>query len=322
MNIRVIGGETLGNRSLSVYVECSDLNILIDPGVALGYRFNLLPHPLEYISLIETRKEIENVASHADLIFISHYHYDHFTPFWDEIDNLWTFADSESAKKIYSGKRVLLKNPFENINLSQKNRASQFLSRVKRIASKVEIADSKILEEDKVKLRVSAPMPHGEEGTPLGYVLMLCIEDKGDKFLFASDVEGPISQRVLDEIIRIRPNYLMISGPPLYLLDTKLTRENFSSAILNLEKVTANVEVLILDHHLLRSEESLKYIKALKEVADSNGSLLLTRSEFAGKETKMLEANRKKLYEEISPSSEFLKWTKNRKGLPPLDKSF
>src|SRR5579875_1163774 len=306
MNIKIIGGETLGTRSLATLVECSSTKVLIDPGVALGPRFNLLPHPFEYEALYRTRKEIETQAEQADLIFISHYHFDHFTPFWAEIDNVWTFADWKSAKKIYSGREVLLKDPYENINNSQKGRASQFIPNLKKIAKSVRSADSKEYMFGSTKLVVSEPVPHGEEGTPLGYVIMLEIEDKGEKFLFASDIEGPISEKVFEKIVNLKPDILFLSGPPLYLLGSKLSDYNFSRALNNLSKLTSHIDIIILDHHLFRSSEALKYVSELKERADSYGSFIMTISEFNGSTMKMLEAKRKELYEDYPPSKAFM----------------
>lgn len=318
MRIKIIGGETLGTRSLSSFIECSDLRILIDPGVALGPRFNLLPHPIEYENLMRTRREIESHASESDVVFISHYHYDHFTPFWKEIDNLWTFADVNSAEKIYKHKQVFIKDPFNNINESQRSRAKEVLPHLNKIAKEIRIADSREYKIGNTKLIFSNPLPHGEDNTPLGKVLMLCIEDKGEKFLFASDVEGPISEKVFEEIVRMKPNCMLISGPPLYLLGTKLSYDNFQKAIDNLSKLLKHVDVIILDHHFLRSHESLNYIKKLKEIADGYGSMLMTIAEFNNMELKLLEACRKELYKDKPPSEEFIEWTRKKSGFPPI----
>jgi len=319
MKIKIIGGETLGTRSLATFVECNDLRILIDPGVALGPRFNLLPHPLEYNALYKTRKEIEKYAEISDAIFISHYHYDHFTPFWSRIDNIWTFASNESANKIYTGKTIFLKNPQEYINRSQNNRANQFLMNLRKVAKNIYVSDFKEFKIGSTLLRFSQPMPHGEEGTPLGYVIMLQIEEKGEKFLFASDIEGPISEKVFEKIKTMKPNILLLSGPPLYLLGSKLSQDNFDKAMENLSKLTSYVDILILDHHLLRSNEALNYIKFLKEEGDSRGSMVMTINEYNNENLRMLEARRKELYYEKPPDQDFIEWTKKKIGLPPIN---
>ena len=48
MNLTILGTESLGVRGLSCEVQVKDRKVLIDPGVALGYRrHGLLPHPAQ-----------------------------------------------------------------------------------------------------------------------------------------------------------------------------------------------------------------------------------------------------------------------------------
>lgn len=320
MKFKILAGETLGTRSLATFVECSDLRILIDPGVALGPRFGLLPHEIEYRELYNSRKRIEKYANFSEVICISHYHYDHYTPFWDKLDNIWTFASKENAKKIYKNKQIFLKDPINNINFSQKKRAKFFVERVREITNNVKIADNKEINFGKTLIKFSQPVPHGEDNTPLGYVLMVLIKEKGEKLLFASDTEGPMSERSLKIIEKEKPDYLIISGPPLYLVKTKVSLENFNKGIENLKKITKIVQLLIVDHHLLRSEEALKNIKEIKFIAESKGSEVKTIAEKENKKIKMLEAKRDIIYKEKPPDEKFKEWLKKKTGLPPFKK--
>jgi len=296
MNIKILGGETLGTRSLATFVECSSINILIDPGVALGPRYGLMPHPLEYQRLIETRKRIEEHAENSNVICISHYHYDHYTPFWKNTDLKWTYASIESALKIYKNKKIFLKSISSNINFSQKSRGLEFINNLKKHAYFVEEADGKEIRINSTVIKFSTPVFHGEENTPLGFVIMILIKDKGEKFLFASDVEGPISKDTLQLILDYKPDYLLISGPPLYLVGSKLKPENFQQGIKNLEKICKEINHIIVDHHLMRSKDSLQYIDYLKNIAKIYNVKVQTIAEFCNKEIEMLEANRDKLY--------------------------
>ncbi|MEJ2352886.1 MAG: hypothetical protein P8Y03_24120 [Anaerolineales bacterium] len=47
MNVTILGTESLGVRGLACQVQqVEDRKVVIDPGVALGYRrYGLLPHP-------------------------------------------------------------------------------------------------------------------------------------------------------------------------------------------------------------------------------------------------------------------------------------
>jgi len=316
MEINIISAETLGTRSLATFVECKNINILIDPGVALGPRFGLMPHEIEYKELYKARRRIEEISNLADIICITHYHYDHYTPFWDKIDNLWTFANFESAKKIYSNKIVFLKDYYNNINHSQRERANEFIPKLKKVAREIKIADEKEEKFNSVKLKFSKAVPHGEENTQLGYVIMVIIEESGEKFIFGSDIEGPMSKITCDLIIREKPDTLLLSGPPLYLVGSKVSIENFNKGIENLKILCKYIPNLIVDHHLLRSSEALNYINELKTIAKSYNNKVMLVAEKERKNINMLEAKRRELYKNIPLSDKFKKWLNNKEGLP------
>src|SRR5713226_7572203 len=95
-------------------VQTRDLTILLDAGVALGPRFGLMPHPVEYKARQEARERIQNAATKADVITISHYHNDHHTP--NYIDSVWLGTTPELSENTYKGKTVLIKDFRRNIN--------------------------------------------------------------------------------------------------------------------------------------------------------------------------------------------------------------
>jgi predicted metallo-beta-lactamase superfamily hydrolase len=58
VDIKVLGTESLGVRGLCCAVEAGDRKIVIDPGVALGYRrHGLLPHPAQVSDDMRRRRE-------------------------------------------------------------------------------------------------------------------------------------------------------------------------------------------------------------------------------------------------------------------------
>ena len=73
--------------------------------------------------------------------------------------------------------------------------------------------------------------------------------------------------------------------------------------------IAKGVRPTIVDH-LLRSEEGLNTVKELQADVKKNGNSVSSVAEFMGKENNLLEARRKKLYEENSPDAEFQKWLK------------
>jgi len=78
MNIEIIGAESLGVRGICCFVKTGNRNILIDPGIALGYvRHKLLPHPVQIAVDEKAQKRIIDVWSESTDIVLSHLHGDH-----------------------------------------------------------------------------------------------------------------------------------------------------------------------------------------------------------------------------------------------------
>jgi len=86
MKIVPLASESLGVRSMAIYVETDDVGVLFDAGASLAPRFGLMPHPFEYRALKEARERIRAYSERAEVITLSHYHFDHYTPTWDEPD--------------------------------------------------------------------------------------------------------------------------------------------------------------------------------------------------------------------------------------------
>jgi uncharacterized protein len=130
LKILPLAFESLGVSSMATFIE-TDQKILIDPGTSLGpKRFGFPPWKTEFEALYETRANIQKHAAIADIVTISHYHHDHFTPF-----SLGRYLDSSPlyAEEIYSNKRLFIKHPTSEINKSQQKRAKEFLDNLKRI---------------------------------------------------------------------------------------------------------------------------------------------------------------------------------------------
>ncbi|MCW3997936.1 MAG: hypothetical protein NWF10_05130, partial [Candidatus Bathyarchaeota archaeon] len=76
----------------------------------------------------------------------------------------------------------------------------------------------------------------------------------------------------------------------------------------NLEKIVKKVPITILEHHALRDKNWRKKTKKLFNIANKNGHKIITAAEFLSTENKLLEANRKELYQRFPPSIEFRQW--------------
>jgi predicted metallo-beta-lactamase superfamily hydrolase len=307
ISVTPLAAESLGVRSMCTYVETPDLKILLDAGVSLcPKRFGLPPHPREFKAIKDARGKIAKAAKKAEIVTLSHYHFDHHTPSYEDWLCNWT-EENETARQIYEGKVVLMKNPREKINFSQRRRGWMFQKTGGRHAKKLEIADGKSFIFGNTQVRFSEPVFHGPEDSALGWVLMVTIEYEGERFLFAPDVQGPMSRHTLEIILGEKPQLLMIGGPPLYLAKFRVDEEQIRFGMENLMKVVEGVPNVILEHHILRDENWLE--KAGTILARSHGiGRVLTASEYLGKENLFLEARRKRLFAEEPPSREFEKW--------------
>ncbi|MBS7633355.1 hypothetical protein KEJ15_07060 [Candidatus Bathyarchaeota archaeon] len=325
IQVTPLAGESLGTRSMCTYVETPDIGILLDAGVSLcPNRFKLPPHPREFKAIDESRKRIAEYAKKAEVVTISHYHFDHHTPSFEDWLCNWT-ARNETAQQIYKGKTILAKNSSEKINFSQRRRAWLFQKTSGKYAKKLEIADGKTFAfGDSTKLRFSEPVFHGLEKSELGWVLIATVEFHAERFVYAPDVQGPMSLEATKRILAESPDLLMIGGPPTYLADFKISASQIQLAFENLEKLVQKVPSVIVDHHLLRDEGWREKSRGIFNAAKRIDHNVLTAAEFIGKENLLFEALRKKLYVENKPQREFEKWMRKsddtkRFFKPPVD---
>jgi len=286
--------ESFGVRSMATLVETDDVKLVIDPGSALGPRFKLSPHEREYMALAQSRQVILDAARDADVLTISHYHFDHYVPSFE--DWFWTWSSPELAERLYRGKLILTKDISSNINLSQRKRGYMFQKLNSRVAKEIRVADGKSFKFGHTTLKFSRPVFHGPPESQLGYVLMLMIQTPGCSVVHASDVQGPIDNTTLALIIKQGPDALLIGGPPLYLKGFKVDEESLVRACNNMIKIAGEVPLSIVDHHLLRSLNYKEYLGPVHAEAKRRKHRVLSASEFVGREPELLEARRKELH--------------------------
>jgi len=321
IRITPIGFESLGVRSMCSFVETPDVRILIDAGVALGPRFRKLPHPQEYRARNDCRARIREYAAKSDVVIVSHYHNDHHTPNYTE--TVWVGCSMEEAETVYGGKLVLVKDIRNAINFNQRKRGWMFQRFAKRVGEKCEVADGKTYDFGSTKLKISTPVPHGDEEAALGWVLMTEVETTDEKFLHASDVQGPMSNVTTRMILKTKPDVLVLGGPPLYLQGFRVDKEAIQKGIQNAAKIANKIPTVLLEHHILRSEDWREEARLVFDSAAQAGHRVVTAAEYLGQESRLLECKRELLYEKDPPSEAFMKWTKlreqkRRQQVPPL----
>ena len=262
----------------------------------MGPRFRLLPHKLEYKALKQARKAIQKAAKEADILVISHYHFDHYTPNFEE--NLWLKIETNSAEEIYSNKTIFAKDPKKNINFSQRRRAYIFRKLNEKIAKKIEIADGRAFRFGNTLLKFSKPVFHGPAGSKLGWVLITNIKTNSETFTHASDVQGPVVNETFNIILNEKPKILFIGGPPTYLVGFNYEHSYLVTAKENLTNLVSRIPIIVVDHHLLRDANYHSYLKSIFEMANAYDHKILNAAEFIGEKPKLLEAHRKELYQE------------------------
>ncbi|UCC33002.1 MAG: hypothetical protein JSW53_04210 [Candidatus Bathyarchaeota archaeon] len=310
-NIRVtpLAAESMGVRSMCALVGTPDVKILLDAAASLGpSRWGLPPHPREYQALTECRERISNAAEKADVVTISHYHFDHHTPSFTDWFCNWSSA--AIAEEIYEHKVVLAKNPRSMINHGQRRRGWMFRRTAGKLAKKLEIADGRVFEFGDTKLKFSQPVFHGIRNTSLGWVLMVTIDYSNERMMYTSDVEGPMYNPTLEMIRGEAPDFLIIGGPPLYLVEFKVDETHVQRGMKNLEKLVRSIPTTILEHHILRDGNWRAACQPIFAAASKKGHNILTAAESLGKENNLLECRRKELFEAEPPDSDFKKWMK------------
>jgi len=290
MKVMPLAFESMGVRSMATFVE-TDQKILIDPGTSIApKRFGYPPWKNEFDALHETRARIGKYAEKADIVTISHYHHDHYTPF-----ELGKFLDSspKAAEELYLGKKLFIKHPTSQINKSQQKRASDFLKNLNDLDCEISYADGKSFEVGNTSIKFSGPLPHGLQGSKLGYVVAVTIRWNGKSFMHASDVQGPIYGEAKNAICEEKPDMLILSGPPIYLAGYAVEKADIEKARSNLIEIAEQIPKVVVDHHLLRSTRYLNFIKSVEK---ESGSEIRVASQIIGKEPDLLEARRKQFY--------------------------
>ncbi len=284
MEIKPVAFDSLGARSMCTVVETKGTKIVIDPSVALGpKRYGLPPHEIEIRRKYDLWQKIKRETIEADVIIVTHYHYDHHNP---------------KEPEILAGKVLLLKHPKIAINKSQMSRSAYFLQKLKELKDqpRVEFADAKTFEFEGVRISISKPVPHGADRR-LGYVLEVCIDDGMNTFVYTSDVEGAVYEDHIAFVIESNPDVVFIDGPMTYqprVFGKKLLMRSLDNLTKLIERT--GVKEVVIDHHLTRDLKWRSKVENLFRNAEEHGVKVKSAADFAGLEEELLEARRKELY--------------------------
>jgi uncharacterized protein len=277
VKILPLAADSLGVRSMATYVEAGATGLLIDPGATLaGARYGLPPSREEWEALKRANDRISAYATRARYVFVSHYHDDHF----------------RSDPASYAGHVVLAKDPRRMVSGAQARRAHALWTGLAGHA-RVQPADGVRLTTPDLDLTVSPPLPHGVEGSTLGYVVALTVVDdrEHERFVFASDVQGPLSPVAAAWLIQQRPTTLYLSGPPSYV-EREVGTALIERAIDHLRRIVDTTGCrVIMDHYAMRDPRASSRFERLWATGR-----VITAAAHLGVAAQPLEARRDRLW--------------------------
>ncbi len=303
MEVTPLASESLGVRSMAVSVATDNTRVVIDPGLSLGpRRHGKQPHRQEYAALQDCTGRVLKHASWADVLTISHYHFDHYVPTFETPKLRMT--TEEDAKELYADKTVLAKDTDNNINHSQSKRGYYVDQICEDVAGRYAYADGETFTIGDATITFSPARPHGPDGTKLGYLLLTVIKDGGHTLVHASDVQGPVSEETTDWIMEQEPDTVIVDGPPTYLIPHKFDQHHADQAQLQMRRLAQDAD-LICDHHLMRDPDYQNFLKPVQRTADRNDHTIQTFAEYRGEDNRFLEMQRTALHEEEPVSDAF-----------------
>ncbi|MBM1154629.1 hypothetical protein DRN94_001975 [archaeon] len=284
MEVQLLAFDSFGARAMCVAVETRSLRLVIDPGVSLGpWRSGYRPHPLEAAAARQMWQRIVQAVREADVVVVTHYHYDHHAPWFPEL---------------YDGKELWLKDFEQNINPSQLRRARFWMHVLEDAGVEVRVrkADGKRFRRRGTSVSFSPPQPHGYSDR-LGFVIQVVVEEGGERVLFTSDIQGPVVAEHTRFIVRRRPDLIIADGPPTYLVGSRWPQQALTVVETQLLDLLKNLpdSSVVLDHHLVRDEA---FRNRLARVYDFGEGRIYTAAEFVGQENQLLEARRPRLFQE------------------------
>jgi len=282
VQIEIVGAESLGVRSLCTVVRTKDRKVVVDPGVALGFRrHGLLPHPIQVVASERTRRLIAKALRDTTDVVISHYHGDH-QPLVDA--NPYQLPVREVAG--FCVRPRFWTKGSKDLPHNQAHRARTLADSLGRTLPDAEgISDG--------PLTFSLPVPHGELHGRNGTVMMTRVEEGGEVFVHASDIQM-LNDEAIEQILAWQPNIVLASGPPVYL--PGFTAEMREGALRRSLLLAGEVETVILDHHLMRSRKGEEW---LDYVASLTMHKVVCAADFMGRRRNLLEAERVSWYKRL-----------------------
>ena len=279
MKVIPLAAESLGVRSMATYVEVGRTGILIDPGATLApSRFRLPPAEEEWEALRRANDRISAYATRSSFVFVSHYHEDHFRSGPRVVRRAARAPEGPAAHDRRAAGPAGRRAPGRRSRARRGSRARTGSSGAKPTSSSTS----------------RPPLPHGLDGTPFGSVVVLTIVDPAERerFVFASDLQGPASPVAAAYLVQQRPTLLYVSGPVSYL-EREVGRDAIERAPSTSSRGSSTLTGcrVIMDHHALRDPRFAERFARLWETGR-----VVTAAAFLGLADASLESRRNRAW--------------------------
>jgi len=127
----------------------------------------------------------------------------------------------------------------------------------------------------------------------MGRLMMTRVAMDSGVFMHASDIQL-LDAKTIDLLVDWHPDVVLAAGPPLYL--NRLNRAARETAWRNALRLAKHIDVVILDHHLMRSRDGAAWLDALSETV---GKQIYCAADYMGKPRQLLEAERAQWYQQM-----------------------
>jgi len=183
-------------------------------------------------------------------------------------------------------REVLLKKGSEWFRrLTEKWRGEMWIDELSlKDGTKISWCDGKAFTLRWCSVKALEPWFHGIAYSRTGWIIPLVIESRGIRVFYSSDVMGPEVEDYADKIIDLKPDVIVLDGPPTYLFPYMLNRINLQRAVENAIRIIKDgrPELVIYDHHLLRERRWRSRVRDVFKAAKKEGVRVVTAAEELG----------------------------------------
>ncbi len=281
--LKVLGAETLGVRGLACLISVGGREVLVDPGVALGFsRRGLHPHPIQAAFSEAVKGAIRKAWGVVSDVIVTHLHGDH-VPLRDA--NPFQLS-LHSLEAVPEGTPPTLWVGFSGLGRREWRRFKDLLNgfRWRDVVDGVVRGGEGFIE-------LAGPYRHGLQGGV--NVFIARVGWPGECVVHLSDTELLVED-VLSKVREWRPRAVITDGPPIYRLCGPVREAALRKAGEVLSRLSGLTDIVIVDHHVARSVEGLKWVDG--EIR-AIGSRVMLAADHEGLPRLPLEAWRAALYD-------------------------